>query len=607
MKKENETKHVEIKGYRLIHKLGEGAAGVVWLALLTENKPFGSIGDPFAMKIYKSEILEQSNQLERIKREFSIGSQISHPNVCQIFDCIIENSETPYIVMEYVDGLTLPQFVQMYHPVQDKFLGSILKQLISSLRQFHEFPPNGTAHRDIKPSNIMITSNFEIKIMDFGVVFPLEGERLTPPGAKFPGTKRNSPPERLLRERHDEKIADLYSLGTVLYFLLHGFEIFHEIDSDEGLGEKIVKEEPSYDPTLESKSDVYNELFSITKKLLDKKPSQRYESLQAISDSLKSHRLKVIDEPLHGYIATALTKLEDEAKEAISFVSSRIAEVCKDFDIYVHQPRKATDPDIHKDIPPEQVYYLDRKKVSEADLIIVLANYPSFGVGQEIEIAGNIGTPTILIVREGKTISRMVSGGFTNIIGDITYRSPEDLDSKIRKCISDNIETIRNYKKSLFEDRAEQIAPLSHYREEAGYTIDQLAEKASVSKNLIKSIENYPSYYHNVGIRVLRRLCNALNLNMIDILELRAESSEPRGEDNNIIRIRKAAVVYNWSAEDYFNCEEYYKSEVAAKRPWKHHSVQDYQRINLMLKRKTLNKQEDTDAQVEQEDQPKLI
>src|SRR5438093_9976642 len=105
-----------------------------------------------------------------------------------------------------------------------------------------------------------------------------------------------------------------------------------------------------------------------------KKPEARLGNSQDLISELEAAAKSVVgssDEPLHGYIATALTGVEEDTREAIAFVSSTIANACKRFEIYVYQPRKVSDPLLNPDLKPETVYSTDRKRVLAADLLIV--------------------------------------------------------------------------------------------------------------------------------------------------------------------------------------------------------------------------------------------
>jgi serine/threonine protein kinase len=181
--------------YRLLEPIGEGAAGEVYLATPLRRKSFAEPGVPLAIKLYKPDILRQPRQHDRIKTEFVIGSQLAHPNLVRMHD-YDATSPRPYLVMEYVDGITLDAWVRMFHPIPLRLTIHITAQLVSAVSELHT---KDIIHRDVKPPNVMVSSSFDAKLMDFGVADvprqPPE-EKITPPD-KFLGTIRNSSPELL--------------------------------------------------------------------------------------------------------------------------------------------------------------------------------------------------------------------------------------------------------------------------------------------------------------------------------------------------------------------------------------------------------------------------
>ena len=212
-----------IGDYRLLEKIGEGAAGEVFLATPFKEKPFAKPGQPVALKRYKSEVLKKAHQFERIDREFQAGSTLSHPNLVCVYEyrSDAQHRSAPYLVMEYVDGVPLDRWIEIFCPLPRHLLLRFTKQLIQGVAHLHA---NNIIHRDIKPQNIMVTSSFDLKIMDLGVVRVKSDLRITPQDM-FVGTIRNSSPEMLFGEKYDER-TDLYSLGTVFYALLHGEQVF---------------------------------------------------------------------------------------------------------------------------------------------------------------------------------------------------------------------------------------------------------------------------------------------------------------------------------------------------------------------------------------------
>jgi transcriptional regulator with XRE-family HTH domain len=550
--------------YRLLQRLGEGAAGEVHLAIPTKDKGFAQPGDPIALKVYKREILRQERQLERIKREFTVGSTLSHPNLVRMYEYSIDDDRVPpFLAMEYVDGITLDAWLTMYHPVSGRLLLRIVDALIDGLGHLHE---NGVTHRDFKPQNIMMASTFEPKIMDFGVVRVTSDTPITPKD-KFVGTIRNSSPEMLFGREYDQR-TDLYSLGTVIYSLLYGEQVFAEENQFARLIELIKTQPPDLDPSVGNRDEVSAALLKVARALLEKDPSRRPGTASEVKALLEPVRSVVpaseYAEPLHGYVATALTGLEADARDAIAFASSRIAEVSKEYGLYVYQPRKASDPLLHPDVEPTAVYLMDRKRVIAADVVLVVANQASFGVGQELEIASSYGKPIILLRRDGTKLSRMVTGSFANFLDDITYATPEDLGRKLRKSLAGRLEIVRTWKRTSREyPRVELGRRVTTLRKRAGFSsIGDLANAVGVSSRLIAAVES--GRYENVGLSLLGHVCRVLGVTVRDLLEPGAEPVPTSRPNGNVQGLESLARRLGWSAQDYLDLRDDFAKQLAA-------------------------------------------
>jgi hypothetical protein len=292
---------------------------------------------------------------------------------------------------------------------------------------------------------------------------------------------------------------------------------------------------------------------------------------------------------MHGYIATALTGLEENAREAVAFGSKLIADVCKLHNIYAHQPRKATDPILHKDIEPRKVYYFDRKRVLDADLLIIIGNYASFGVGQEIEIASDFGTPTILVAREGVSVSRMVLGSFLNLVGDIIiYSSPEDLEKKLNKCLNDNVDKLKQAK-AVRKTKHDYLSKgiLVKCREKLGHSLEFVAQNVGISENLLETMENYPIQFHNCSYYILRKLCDFYEIEFEDVVNGAQPAHKAISTDSNVIRLDVYAKSSKMSLEDYFQLRDDYLKEVAASGGTKILGEQDWRvRYKALLDRR---------------------
>jgi serine/threonine protein kinase len=250
-----------------LESLGEGAAGKVFLAVLTVDKTFGGkTGDLFAVKQYKKEFLKEKRQIERIEIERKIGFEISNPNIVRIFESSSEHVDTPYLVMEYIDGITLKDWIKMFAPIPEDWICLVLDQIIDGITELHSM---NIEHRDIKPENIMLTADFTAKIMDLGVIQVPDKPGISEPG-RLLGTIRNSSPD-VLKGSSYTQLDDIYSLGTVAYALLHGYQIFPEENTGQGLKDKVLKEKICFeDKTIKSRGKLCSELLSLTKRIMNK-------------------------------------------------------------------------------------------------------------------------------------------------------------------------------------------------------------------------------------------------------------------------------------------------------------------------------------------------
>ena len=166
--------------------------------------------------------------------------------------------------MEYVDGEPLSRWVEMYHPISDSLLLEILCQMLDGITALHEID---AIHRDLKPSNVMLSEDFLAKVMDLGVV-RLTSEKIgkLTPSDQFLATIRNSSPELLFGKKYDKR-TDLYSFGTILYFLLHGEEVFGHERQFARLIELVRHDQPECNEALQGESATRSHLLDLCKRL----------------------------------------------------------------------------------------------------------------------------------------------------------------------------------------------------------------------------------------------------------------------------------------------------------------------------------------------------
>jgi serine/threonine-protein kinase len=197
--------------YRIVAMLGKGGMGEVYRADDLR------LSQPVAMKFLPQAVSQDGAALARFHREVRLARQVSHPNVCRVFD-IGETSGLPFLTMEYVDGEDLSSLLRRIGRLpQDKAV-EISRQLCAGLAAAHEA---GVLHRDLKPANVMLDKRGKVRITDFG----LAGLTGTGDDQIRAGTPAYMAPEQLTGKAATA-LSDIYSLGLVLYEIFTGKRVF---------------------------------------------------------------------------------------------------------------------------------------------------------------------------------------------------------------------------------------------------------------------------------------------------------------------------------------------------------------------------------------------
>lgn len=169
-----------------------------------------------AIKVLRLEYANDEEFISRFHREAQSATTLSHPNVVSIYD-VGEENQIYYMVMEYIDGMTLKQYIQLHAPMEVEETIDIMKQLASAIRHAHEF---GIIHRDIKPQNMLIDQYGTVKVTDFGIATALSATALTQTNSVL-GSIHYLSPEQARGGKANQK-SDIYSLGIVMFEMLTG-------------------------------------------------------------------------------------------------------------------------------------------------------------------------------------------------------------------------------------------------------------------------------------------------------------------------------------------------------------------------------------------------
>ncbi|OVE79093.1 hypothetical protein BVY01_03455 [bacterium I07] len=260
-----------ISHFKILEKLGEGGMGVVYKAHDTK------LNRTVALKFLPASLTANETDKARFLQEAQAAAALNHNNVCTIHE-IREHEDQQFIVMEYVEGMTLNEKIKS-GPLELKTVIDYAMQIGEGLKAAHA---KGIVHRDIKSSNIMVTGSNQIKVMDFGLAKLRGSTKLTKTTSTI-GTLAYMSPEHLQNKDIDAR-TDIFSFGVVLYEMLTG-ELPFKGDYDSALMYSIVNVNP--EPVSKFRSDVSSELMHIMNRVLEKDPEDRYLSVKDMLVDLK--------------------------------------------------------------------------------------------------------------------------------------------------------------------------------------------------------------------------------------------------------------------------------------------------------------------------------
>ena len=293
--------------YEMRELIGVGGMAYVY-------KAYDCIDDrTVAVKILKDEFLNNEEFTRRFRNESKAIAILNHPNIVKVLD-VGFGEHLQYIVMEYIDGITLKEYLDQRKDIRWKEAVHFTVQILRALQHAHD---KGIVHRDIKPQNIMLLSDGTIKVTDFGIARLSRNElRATIDGEKAIGSVHYISPEQARGEITDEK-ADLYSVGVVLYEMLTGRLPF---EADNAVSVAIMQMQSEPTAPREINPDIPEGLEQITMKAMQKDPAKRYQSAaEMLSDfdefkrnpSIKFEYTYFVDETPTRYV-DAITRVRGD-------------------------------------------------------------------------------------------------------------------------------------------------------------------------------------------------------------------------------------------------------------------------------------------------------
>lgn len=311
-----------------------------------------------AVKVLKSEYVEDEKFLKKFETEAQAVARLSHPNIVNIYDVGIEDGIN-YIVMELAEGITLKEYIRKKGYLSPKETVEISTQIASAISHAHK---NHIIHRDIKPQNILVSDTGIIKVTDFGIAKATSSNTVTSTATAM-GSVHYISPEQAKGRFCDEK-SDIYSLGITMYEMVTGHVPF---DHENGVTIALMHLQNEITPPSQIRDGIPDSLEKIILKCTMKKPEERYQT----ADDLIADLRLVFEDTSGGYVGV-VPAIDDSPTIMIdqNELTQRINTPKKDQKIQQEEPLKDEEQNAYLDEDDEEESGMNSKIEK---LVIVLA------------------------------------------------------------------------------------------------------------------------------------------------------------------------------------------------------------------------------------------
>lgn len=291
-----------IGNYKVLKEIGKGGMGNIYAA----TQP--SLNRTVVIKEMSKALAGEA--VSRFKREATICANLHHANIVEIYDYFKEGGSS-YLVMEYVDGLSLAEIIEKEAPMHPKLAAGIAREVCQALACAHR---NGVIHRDIKPRNILVSKDGIVKLTDFGVARDVDAPELTTTGMII-GTPFYMSPEQASGGKVSFQ-SDLFSLGIVIYEMLTGKKPFGG-DNSHGIIAKIVRGKFKSPFWLDPHHSL--RLSGLVKKSMKRNAKRRFAGAEEMLHALNGFLGWKGQASIEDTLKAVLVKIEQE-KEATTIV-----------------------------------------------------------------------------------------------------------------------------------------------------------------------------------------------------------------------------------------------------------------------------------------------
>jgi len=528
---------LDLDSFEFVNNIGAGGWGSVHEVVAKRDLPFAKAGEHLAVKLYTPDLVLRDQNRLRILREFKTGLQLKHQNLVR-FHALELTGANPFLAMEFCDGVNLAKWRRSRTEAPtEEFLLQFATQVLEVLDFLHA---SNRIHRDVKPSNINVDLDGKIRLLDYGLILDQNEPGITEGGsAQLLGTYRYAAPESIFKGIYSVR-SDLYSLGATLYYLLYGRDVFPAAQSTPDVISAKREHRISFNKTFDG--PVANAIHQLCQKLLEVEPDKRPASASECWETLAREIPTSI--PFRVYFACALTAADESKRSQLKNAAEIIKRVGLELGYKVYVPGDHTDPIASPDLPAREVYWIDRERVASSDLIFILADAPSFGVGQEAEIATNAGVPIALFHSPGVKVSRMLSGIAGRKICIETFADIAELEAKTRKFFATSKDQLALSRRSREREFHQRVGNrVRDQRVRHSMSIEALAKLAEVDGDLIHSLETRPEQHSNFSLVNLRRVARALDVPLAELVADQSTKDAAFGElyHDSLLSLRKFA------------------------------------------------------------------
>ena len=262
--------------YKLLGQLGSGGMSTVYLGehVLMRRR--------VAIKVLPRNRVADTSYLARFHREARAAASLDHPNIMRVYD-VDNDGDTHYLVMEFVDGRDLQQTVKKCGRMEYAAAVDYIRQAAEGLGHAHA---NGLIHRDVKPANLLVDQKNVVKVLDLGLARFTDDDRASLTvqyDENVLGTADYLAPEQAIDSHGVDARADIYSLGCAFYFFLTGHPPF----PDGTLPQRLMAHQKQQPASIaEERPDAPADLIEICRKMMAKRPADRYQSMNDVARAL---------------------------------------------------------------------------------------------------------------------------------------------------------------------------------------------------------------------------------------------------------------------------------------------------------------------------------